>query len=284
MTVAVLEILRARVFHASSLSIHKTFDVSPQRKTAELQVELATGVVHAPAAECGFKVHAAVSGQQAAVTPSCGSQKTCACCGLSSHKGQTSFTSCITLSPSEDGQQLPVKLMRRLFPVRPAFAMTINRAQGQTLLRVGLSHSASSHGQLYVALSRVGSAAQATVLALGLNIDDSGVCQERQPHGELPCLSEAFAAGWALCCRSSCMLGALGACALRRHHAGGAVPGAVVSACWGPCSPCGAGVWVPRLLEASLTYALLLALRGRFSGGRPGLARSSSAPSGRSGQ
>ena len=70
--------------------------------------------------------------------------------------------------------QLPFKMKRRQFPVRPAFAMTINKAQGQTLQRVGLylPTSVFSHGQLYVALSRVGSAAQATVLALGPNNED----------------------------------------------------------------------------------------------------------------
>jgi hypothetical protein len=40
----------------------------------------------------------------------------------------------------------------------PAFAMTINKAQGQTFKRVGvyLPDSVFTHGQLYVALSRVG--------------------------------------------------------------------------------------------------------------------------------
>ena len=49
---------------------------------------------------------------------------------------------------------------RRLqFPVKVAFAMTINRCQGQTKKRVGiyLPSSVFTHGQLYVALSRVGS-------------------------------------------------------------------------------------------------------------------------------
>ena len=93
-----------------------------------------------------------------------------------SHKGERVFIPRITLSPSEDGQQLPFKLLRRQFPVRPAFGMTINKAQGQTLQRVGLylPISVFSHGQLYVALSRVGSAAQAVVLVLGLGDEDSG--------------------------------------------------------------------------------------------------------------
>ena len=44
------------------------------------------------------------------------------------------------------------------FPVRVAIAMTINKAQGQTFTRVGiyLERPCFSHGQLYVAASRVG--------------------------------------------------------------------------------------------------------------------------------
>jgi ATP-dependent DNA helicase PIF1 len=33
---------------------------------------------------------------------------------------------------------MPFTLRRRQFPVRPAFAMTINKAQGQTLKMVGI--------------------------------------------------------------------------------------------------------------------------------------------------
>lgn len=61
----------------------------------------------------------------------------------------------IDLAPSQTG--LPFQLRRRQFPVKLAFAMTINKSQGQTLKRVGifLPEPAFAHGQLYVACSRV---------------------------------------------------------------------------------------------------------------------------------
>lgn len=53
----------------------------------------------------------------------------------------------------------PFEWQRRQFPVRPAFATTINKSQGQTLKMAGLWMRTKpfTHGQLYVACSRVGS-------------------------------------------------------------------------------------------------------------------------------
>ncbi|XP_003741317.1 ATP-dependent DNA helicase PIF6-like [Galendromus occidentalis] len=60
----------------------------------------------------------------------------------------------IPMTPTE----LPFEFKRLQFPVRLAFAMTINKAQGQTLGVCGLelTNPCFSHGQLYVACSRVG--------------------------------------------------------------------------------------------------------------------------------
>lgn len=55
------------------------------------------------------------------------------------------------------GSKLSYKLTRVQLPLRLAFAITINKSQGQTLDKVGLwlSRPVFTHGQLYVACSRV---------------------------------------------------------------------------------------------------------------------------------
>ncbi|KAK1337430.1 hypothetical protein QTO34_002057, partial [Cnephaeus nilssonii] len=52
---------------------------------------------------------------------------------------------------------MPFQFKRLQFPIRLAFAITINKAQGQSLELCGLDLDTDcfSHGQLYVACSRV---------------------------------------------------------------------------------------------------------------------------------
>ena len=72
------------------------------------------------------------------------------------HNGSIAFIPRVSLTPNSDGSDFPFILRRRQFPVRLAFAMSINKSQGQSLKVVGLDLRIPvfTHGQLYVALSR----------------------------------------------------------------------------------------------------------------------------------
>ena len=73
------------------------------------------------------------------------------------HNDRTVLIPRISLRPKD--RDFPFEWSRRQFPVRVAFAMTINKSQGQTLQNVGvwLNDGCFAHGQLYVCISRVGS-------------------------------------------------------------------------------------------------------------------------------
>jgi len=79
-------------------------------------------------------------------------------CGM----GETVFLSRIPLIPSDYHFQFK----QLQFPVKVCFAMTINKAQGQSLKVAGvdLRNYCFPHGQLYVACSRVSSSDSLVIL------------------------------------------------------------------------------------------------------------------------
>lgn len=78
-------------------------------------------------------------------------------------KGQTVFIPRIPLITVNQ----PFEFKRLQFPVKVCFAITINKSQGQTLSLAGLDlrDDCFSHGQFYVACSRVSSASNLFILA-----------------------------------------------------------------------------------------------------------------------
>lgn len=86
---------------------------------------------------------------------------------LGQHAGKRVFLPRIPLCPSDD-EMFPFRFKRKQFPVRLSFAMTINKAQGQTIPNVGvyLPEPVFSHGQLYVALSRATSRRNMKILTV----------------------------------------------------------------------------------------------------------------------
>ena len=97
--------------------------------------------------------------------------------------GKTAVIPRITfvIEPTVSG--LPFTLIRRQFPLIPAYALTVHRVQGQTLRNLGLYVTGDMfcHGMLYTCLSRVGSWERVSVWCE----DDSGPFELRnlvRPH------------------------------------------------------------------------------------------------------
>lgn len=89
-----------------------------------------------------------------------------------SHPNEKVLLHRMDLNPSES--KWPFRMRRRQFPVTLSFAMTINKSQGQSLKTVGvyLPQPVFTHGQLYVALSRVKSMEG---LKIYVPVDEHGV-------------------------------------------------------------------------------------------------------------
>ena len=86
----------------------------------------------------------------------------------------------------------PYKLFRLQFPVRLAFAMTINEVQGQSLEHQGidLHRPVFTHGQLHAAMSRATNVENISVLLDERTTGDKHVMWSTQRFcRKLPCLS-----------------------------------------------------------------------------------------------
>ncbi|XP_016185395.1 ATP-dependent DNA helicase PIF1-like [Arachis ipaensis] len=75
------------------------------------------------------------------------------------------------MNMAPNNETLPIRFTRRQFSVALCFAMTINKSQGQIMSTVGmyLPRPVFTHGQLYVALSRVSMHSGLKILSVGSN-------------------------------------------------------------------------------------------------------------------
>jgi hypothetical protein len=82
------------------------------------------------------------------------------------HDGEIALIPRVSLIPSASSADVTFRFKRRQFPVRLAFALSINKAQGQSVRYVGLNLRIPvfAHGQLYVALSRATSGRNIKIL------------------------------------------------------------------------------------------------------------------------
>ncbi|OWZ15856.1 LOW QUALITY PROTEIN: Helitron helicase [Phytophthora megakarya] len=90
-------------------------------------------------------------------------------------RGQHVLIPRIVFISDNDASEFPFRLRRKQFPVQPAFAMTINKAQGQTVQYLGLNlatHHVSR--MLYVALSRVSERSRFKALIENAKAEEDG--------------------------------------------------------------------------------------------------------------
>jgi ATP-dependent DNA helicase PIF1 len=72
--------------------------------------------------------------------------------------GSCDFLTRSVFTITSEASGLPFTILRSQFPIIPAYCLSVHKAQGQTLDTVGVVFESDpfTHGQLYVALSRVG--------------------------------------------------------------------------------------------------------------------------------
>ncbi|KAM0844699.1 hypothetical protein ACQ4PT_056882 [Festuca glaucescens] len=106
-----------------------------------------------------------------------------------SHVGDVVYIPRIELTTKKT--KWPFILLRRQFPIRVSYAMTINKSQGQTLDSVGLylKTPVFSHGQLYVAVSRVTSRQSLKILI----VDEDGTCGSQTKNVVYPEVFQSMA-------------------------------------------------------------------------------------------
>jgi len=90
-----------------------------------------------------------------------------------SHVGNVVCLPRVNMDTDPEDKRVPIQIRRRQFPVRHAFAMTIKKSQGQTFKKIALylPSPVFAHGQLYVALSRVGNPNNITIMVTHPPID-----------------------------------------------------------------------------------------------------------------
>jgi len=102
------------------------------------------------------------------------------------HRGKRVFLSRIPSQPSKS-DKFPIRSKRTQFSIRLYFTMTINKAQGQTLERVGiyLPQPNFSHGKLYVALSRAKTVNCVKILIKPTSNETNDSCTKNIVHKEI---------------------------------------------------------------------------------------------------
>ena len=126
-----------------------------------------------------------VNGTRLIITEMCPSLLKCVII-TGENRGETVSMPRVKLSPTDT--DFTFTFTRLQFPITLAYAMTINKSQGQTLRRIGvhLPEPAFAHGQLYVAASRVTHPSGIKILVVDGQVSDrEGVWTRNVVHRDI---------------------------------------------------------------------------------------------------